>query len=100
MSNEPSEPEENEGVVDATSLLYIVGGIPAMVAFFVILFLAPPPGPTAGRPRPLRPSFPPATGALPTPRRSLERQVRLHRPVGVEPRPGPEISSAEIGSVG
>jgi hypothetical protein len=39
MSNEPSEPEENEGVVDATSLLYIVGGIPAMVAFFVILFL-------------------------------------------------------------
>jgi len=39
MSNEPAEQEENEGVVDATSILYIVGGIPAMVAFFVILFL-------------------------------------------------------------
>lgn len=39
MSNEPGENEENEGVVDATSILYIVGGIPAMVAFFVILFL-------------------------------------------------------------
>ena len=39
MSNEQGEPEENEGVVDATSILYIVGGIPAMVAFFVILFL-------------------------------------------------------------
>jgi len=39
MSNEPAEHEENEGVVDGTSLLYIVGGIPAMVAFFVILFL-------------------------------------------------------------
>jgi len=40
MSNEPAEQrEENEGVVDATSILYIVGGIPAMVAFTVILFL-------------------------------------------------------------
>ena len=25
--------------MDATSILYIVGGIPAMVSFFVILFL-------------------------------------------------------------
>jgi len=38
MSNEP-EKEENEGTVDAASIFYIVGGIPAMVAFFVILFL-------------------------------------------------------------
>ncbi|NNL67572.1 MAG: hypothetical protein HKP30_15085 [Myxococcales bacterium] len=37
--SEPENQEENEGVVDATSLLYIVGGIPAMVSFFVILFL-------------------------------------------------------------
>jgi len=40
MSNEQGENEENEGgVVDATSILYIVGGIPAMVTFFVVLFL-------------------------------------------------------------
>jgi len=39
MANEQGDPEENEGVVDGTSLLYIVGGIPAMVAFFVVLFL-------------------------------------------------------------
>ena len=39
MSNEPDQNEENEGVVDATSILYIVGGIPAMVTFFVVLFL-------------------------------------------------------------
>ncbi len=38
MSDEKDQ-EENEGVVDATSILYIVGGIPAMVSFFVILFL-------------------------------------------------------------
>jgi hypothetical protein len=37
MSNE--QHEESGGRVDATSILYIVGGIPAMVAFFVILFL-------------------------------------------------------------
>jgi len=39
MSNEPAEQEDHEGVVDATSILYIVGGIPAMVTFFVVLFL-------------------------------------------------------------
>jgi len=38
MSTEPKQ-EENEGTVDATSIFYILGGIPAMVAFFVILFL-------------------------------------------------------------
>ena len=37
--SEPKDQEENEGVVDATSILYIVGGIPAMVSFFVILFI-------------------------------------------------------------
>jgi len=39
MSDEPAQTEENEGKVDAVSIAYIVGGIPAMVAFFVILFL-------------------------------------------------------------
>ena len=42
MSSQPGdsgEPEENVGKVDATSILYIVGGIPAMVGFFVVLFL-------------------------------------------------------------
>ncbi len=39
MSNEQGENEENEGgVVDATSILYIVGGIPAIVGFIVLLF--------------------------------------------------------------
>ncbi len=36
---DPQNEEENEGVVDTTAILYIVGGIPAMVAYFVILFL-------------------------------------------------------------
>ena len=39
MSTEQEPTEENEGVVDATSIGYIVGGIPAMVGFFVVLFL-------------------------------------------------------------
>jgi hypothetical protein len=39
MSNEPAEQDENEGVVDAISILYIVGGIPAMVLFFWVIFL-------------------------------------------------------------
>lgn len=30
--------ESGDGGVDAVSILYIVGGIPAMVAFFVVLF--------------------------------------------------------------
>ncbi len=34
-----SDQGESEGKVDLQSILYIVGGIPAMVAFFVILFL-------------------------------------------------------------
>jgi len=39
MSTEPEpDQEENEGTVDATSVLYILGGIPAMVLFFVLLF--------------------------------------------------------------
>ena len=35
-----SEPEKNEpkGVVDLASVLYVVGGIPAMILFFVVLF--------------------------------------------------------------
>ena len=39
MSNEQDEKEEHEGRVDATSILYIVGGIPAMLGFTVIVFL-------------------------------------------------------------
>lgn len=31
--------EEERGKMDAVSYLYVIGGIPAMVAFFVILFL-------------------------------------------------------------
>jgi hypothetical protein len=37
MSNEQNE--ESGGRLDAVSILYVVGGIPAMVAFFVIVFL-------------------------------------------------------------
>jgi hypothetical protein len=33
------DPEESQGVVDATSVLYILGGIPAIVAYCVIVFL-------------------------------------------------------------
>jgi len=35
-----SDPEKNEpkGVVDLASVLYVVGGIPAMILFFVVLF--------------------------------------------------------------
>lgn len=32
-------PEESEGGADTVALLYILGGIPAIVAFIVILFL-------------------------------------------------------------
>lgn len=39
MSDERNEEENEGGVVDATSVLYIVGGIPAIVAYIVILFL-------------------------------------------------------------
>jgi hypothetical protein len=39
MASDPENQEENEGVVDATAIGYIVGGIPAMVGFFVVLFL-------------------------------------------------------------
>jgi hypothetical protein len=31
--------EERPGVVDLASVLYVVGGIPVMIAFFVALFL-------------------------------------------------------------
>jgi hypothetical protein len=39
-SHSPQQPhaESGGGKVDATSILYIVGGIPAIVAFVVILF--------------------------------------------------------------
>ena len=30
--------EENRGKVDLTSILYVVGGIPAIVGFLVVLF--------------------------------------------------------------
>jgi hypothetical protein len=39
--NDPREPGEGQGEgggVDAVALLYILGGIPAIVAFIVILF--------------------------------------------------------------
>ncbi|MGI9590236.1 MAG: hypothetical protein ACR2P8_02620 [Myxococcota bacterium] len=32
------EPEEQRGKVDAVAILYIVGGIPALVGFIVVLF--------------------------------------------------------------
>lgn len=31
---------EERGKVDAASILYILGGIPTMVAFFVLLFIS------------------------------------------------------------
>ena len=36
----PTDPdgEQAQGKVDGVSLLYIAGGIPAMIAFFVLLF--------------------------------------------------------------
>ena len=37
MADQPSQ-EESPGRVDGVSVLYILGGIPAMVAFFVLLF--------------------------------------------------------------
>lgn len=36
---DPTNEEENEGVVDATSIVYIAAGIPAMVGFFVLIFM-------------------------------------------------------------
>ena len=38
MSEHPEE-EEQAGRVDLVSILYIVGGIPAIVTFIVVLFL-------------------------------------------------------------
>ena len=38
MASEPDRSEQGGGKVDAISILYIVGGIPAIVAFVVILF--------------------------------------------------------------
>jgi len=35
-----NEDGENKGVVDGISMLYIVGGIPAIVLFLVVLFSA------------------------------------------------------------
>ena len=35
---EESRDSEEPGRVDVVSILYILGGIPAMVAFFVLLF--------------------------------------------------------------
>ena len=32
------EPEEPRGKLDAVAILYIVGGIPALVGFIVVLF--------------------------------------------------------------
>jgi len=37
--SENSEGEENTGRVDLVSILYILGGIPAIVGFIVILFM-------------------------------------------------------------
>ena len=37
MADDPGR-EEQTGHVDAVSILYIVGGIPAIVAFLVLLF--------------------------------------------------------------
>ena len=37
MAEEPRDGEQT-GRVDGVSILYILGGIPAMVAFFVLLF--------------------------------------------------------------
>ena len=38
MTEPEQEPQEEKGVVDLTSVLYIVGGVPAIVLFVVILF--------------------------------------------------------------
>ncbi len=35
---EEPENEEPRGTVDLASVLYVVGGIPAMILFFVLLF--------------------------------------------------------------
>ena len=35
---DPNEPQER-GRVDSVSLLYVVGGIPAMILFFVVIFV-------------------------------------------------------------
>lgn len=39
-SGDVDREQENGGRVDGVALLYIVGGIPAMIAFFVLLFAA------------------------------------------------------------
>ena len=38
MEEQPNKPEE-QGTFDAVSVLYVVGGIPFMIAFFLGLFL-------------------------------------------------------------
>ncbi len=35
---DPQEQEEEKGTVDLTSILYIVGGVPTIVLFVVVLF--------------------------------------------------------------
>ena len=35
----PQKPDENERNDDLGSYLYVLGGIPALIAFFLILFL-------------------------------------------------------------
>ena len=36
--NEQQNEDEPKGVVDAVSIAYVVGGIPVMALFFVVLF--------------------------------------------------------------
>jgi hypothetical protein len=36
---EPAETEEPRGTVDRVAVFYVLGGIPTLIAFFVILFL-------------------------------------------------------------
>ncbi len=38
MSDPDQNQEEERGVLDGVSVLYVVGGIPAMALFFVVLF--------------------------------------------------------------
>lgn len=37
---QPAESEETRGTVDWVSVLYVLGGVPGLIAFFTILFLA------------------------------------------------------------
>ena len=43
MSDEPQNPNDDQedepgGVLDLTSVLYVVGGVPFMILFFVLVF--------------------------------------------------------------